>query len=524
MKKKIISIVCSSLFLFITLSATTLVTSEVSTEDVSLQIESFVGGRGIQVYIRNNGVQNATNVSWDIQLSGGLILLGKQASGTLNQILPDKAMTVKIPFLFGVGKTSVTATTSCPQGSADEQTIRACIIGTRVIILPGTSGALTISLEKIATGLIAPTVLTNAGDGTNRLFVAEQTGAIYIIQNETMLPTPFLDLSSKMVNVNPLYDERGLLGMAFHPSYEINGRFFVYYSAPKTGTGIDHEGIIAEYAVSGDPNQADPTSEKIIYRFDEPESNHNGGQLAFGPDGYLYIGLGDGGGAGDQHGTIGNGQNINTSLGKILRIDIDSGAPYTIPADNPFVGVDGLDEIYAIGFRNPYRFSFDQTTGRLFAADVGQDEWEEIDIVENGGNYGWRILEGNHPYDLPLAGTLGINLSSLQSPIYDYSHNVGRTVIGGFVYRGNESPNLNGLYVYGDWSTSFTRADGKLYYLNETISGTWICHEFQLSQDRPLRRFILGFGEDEQRELYVLTTRIFGSFNRSGEVWYITTK
>jgi glucose/arabinose dehydrogenase len=295
------------------------------------------------------------------------------------------------------------------------------------------------------------------------------------------------------------------------------------YSAPKTGTGIDHEGIIAEYAVSGDPNQADPTSEKIICRFDEPESNHNGGQLAFGPDSYLYIGLGDGGGAGDQHGTIGNGQNINTSLGKILRIDIDSGAPYKIPADNPFVGVDGLDEIYAIGFRNPYRFSFDQTTGRLFAADVGQDEWEEIDIVENGGNYGWRILEGNHPYDLPLAGILGINQSSLQSPIYDYSHNVGRTVIGGFVYRGNESPNLNGLYVYGDWNTSFTRADGKLYYLNETISGTWICHEFQLSQDRPLRRFILGFGEDEQVELYVLTTRIFGSFNRSGEVWRITT-
>jgi hypothetical protein len=227
MKKKIISIVCSSLFLFITLSATTLVTCEVSTEDVSLQIESFVGGRGIQVYIRNNGVQNATNVSWEIQLSGGLILLGKQASGTLNQILPDKAMTVKIPFLFGVGKTSVTATASCAEGSADEQTIRARIIGTRIIILPGTSGALTISLEKIATGLIAPTVLTNAGDGTNRLFVAEQTGAIYIIQNGTVLSTPFLDLSSKMVAVNPLYDERGLLGMAFHPSYEINGRFFV---------------------------------------------------------------------------------------------------------------------------------------------------------------------------------------------------------------------------------------------------------------------------------------------------------
>jgi len=523
MKKKSISVICSSIVLLTILSATGLVTPSKSTTEVSLQIEIITGGRGVHTFIRNNGIQNATNVTWSIQLTGGFIIIGKHAEGTLDRILPDKSTTVDIPFIFGIGRTSISATASCTEGSSAEQTIRARIIGTRVVILPGSSGALTVSLECIAKGLKAPTVLTNAGDGSHRLFIAEQTGAIYLIENGTMLPAPFLDLSSKMVKVNPLYDERGLLGLVFHPSYETNGRFFVYYSAPKTGAGIDHEAIIAEYQVSDDPNLADPISEKIIYRIDEPESNHNGGQLAFGSDGYLYIGLGDGGGAGDQHGTIGNGQNINTSLGKILRIDIDSSAPYTIPADNPFVGSDGLDEIYAYGFRNPYRFSFDYATDRLYVADVGQDTWEEIDIVEKGGNYGWRILEGNHPYDLALADDLGINLSTLESPIYDYSHNVGRSIIGGFVYRGNESPTLKGKYVFGDWSTSFTKADGKLYYLNETTPGFWVRSEFVLQPDRSLQRFILGFGLDEQGEIYLLTTRTLGSFIQSGEVWHITT-
>jgi glucose/arabinose dehydrogenase len=523
MRKIIIGIMCGSMIFLASLSAMGLVTTSSSTADVSLQIEIITGGKGVHATIRNNGKQNATNVEWSIKLTGGLVIIGKQAGGTLDRILPDKSTTVDIPFILGIGKTSITATAVCTEGSSDEQTIRACIRGIRVIILPGSSGALTASLERVAKGLKAPTLLTNAGDGSNRVFVAEQTGAIYIIENGNMLPTPFLDLSSKMVKVNSLYDERGLLGLVFHPSYESNGRFFVYYSAPKTGPGIDHEGIIAEYHVSADPNRADPTTEKVIYRFDEPEMNHNGGQLAFGPDGYFYIGLGDGGGAGDQHGDVGNGQNINTSLGKILRIDIDSGTPYKIPSDNPFVGINGLDEIYAYGFRNPYRFSFDYTTDRLFVADVGQDTWEEIDIVEKGGNYGWRILEGNHSYDLALADYLDTNLSTLKPPIFDYSHNVGHSVIGGFVYRGNESPNLKGKYIFGDWSTDFIRADGKLYYLNETTPGVWVRSEFLLKPDCPLKRFILGFGEDEQGEIYMLTTRTFGSFIRSGEVWHITT-
>jgi len=522
MRQKVIGIIFSSMIFFTSLSAIGLVTTSSYTPDVSLQIETITGGKGVHVIIRNNGNQNATNLTWSIQLTGGLVIIGKKADGTLGNILPDESLTVDLPFILGMGKTSITTTVVCNEGSSDELTIHARILGTRLIILPGSTGALKASLKRIVKGLKAPTVLTNAGDGSNRLFVAEQTGAIYIIENGTLLSTPFLDLSSKMIKVIPFYDERGLLGLVFHPSYEINGRFFVYYSAPKSGPGIDHEGIIAEYHVSADPNLADSTSEKIIYRFDEPELNHNGGQLAFGPDGYFYIGLGDGGGAGDQHGEIGNGQNINTSLGKILRIDVDSGAPYTIPSDNPFVGIDGLDEIFAYGFRNPYRFSFDHTTGQLFVADVGQDTWEEIDIVEKGGNYGWRILEGNHPYDLALADILGINLSTLKQPIYDYSHNVGHSVIGGFIYRGNESPNLIGKYVFGDWSSDYFRPEGKLYYLNETTPGVWVRSEFLLKPDRPLRRFILGFGEDEQGEIYMLTTRTFGSFIRSGEVWRIT--
>jgi len=397
-------------------------------------------------------------------------------------------------------------------------------MGVFVRLIPGASDALTARLDLIASALKAPTMLTTAGDGTNRLFVADQPGKIYVIEDGLLWLTPFLDLTSKMVKVNSIYDERGLLGLAFHPDYETNGRFFVYYSGLKTAEGIDHESVIAEYSVSAeDPNLADPSSEKIILRVDQPEPNHNGGQLAFGPDGFLYIGLGDGGGAGDQHGDIGNGQNISTLLGKILRIDVDSTTPYVVPSDNPFVGTEGLDEIYAYGFRNPYRFSFDYATDRLYVADVGQDTWEEIDIVEKGGNYGWRILEGNHPYDLALADDLGINLSTLEPPIYDYSHNVGRSIIGGFVYRGNESPTLKGKYVFGDWSTSFTKADGKLYYLNETTPGFWVRSEFVLQPDRPLRRFILGFGQDEQGEIYLLTTRTFGSFIQSGEVWHITT-
>ena len=490
-------------------------------ESANLQIEVISGGFGVSAFIRNNGNENATNVSWDISIEGGITLFGKNKQGTISIIYQDKSVMVKSPIVFGFGKTVVTVSAESAEGSNAYESMNVKIFGFRTTILPGDTNALTASLELIASKLKAPTLLTNAGDQSNRLFIAEQTGKIKIIENGKLLSTSFLDLSEKMVKVNSLYDERGLLGLVFHPSYETNGRFFVYYSAPKTGTGINHESIIAEYLVSSDPNIADINSEKIIYRVDQPEENHNGGQLAFGSDGYLYIGMGDGGGAGDIHGTIGNGQDINTSLGKILRIDVDSGNPYAIPADNPFVGIDGLDEIYAYGFRNPYRFSFDRETNKLLVADVGQDEWEELDVVEKGGNYGWRIMEGNHPYDPGLAQLLNISIDSLEKPIHEYSHNVGRSIIGGYVYHGNLSTNLKEKYVFGDWSASYFPPNGKLYYLEENETGVWQRFEFALETNKPLKRYIMGFGEDENGEIYMLTTRFLGSIGKTGEVWHI---
>ncbi|MCU0849900.1 MAG: PQQ-dependent sugar dehydrogenase [Candidatus Thermoplasmatota archaeon] len=529
MRKKIVIVLFSVVFLLTSMYvlAAKLPSKQENTSIAGspLEVEVITGGIGIGAVIRNDGDENLTNLSWEIILNGGIVLVGKNTGGTVDLLRSGNTETIKVPFVLGFGKTTITVTINASEGNTSMKTSRARLLGFFVRLIPGDVNALTTTLNRIASGLKAPTMLTTAGDGTNRLFVADQPGKIYIIENDVLLQTPFLDLTSKMVKVNPIYDERGLLGLAFHPNYEINGRFFVYYSGTKTAEGVDHESIIAEYHVSSeDSNIADPLSEIIILRVDQPEPNHNGGQLAFGPEGYLYIGLGDGGGAGDQHGTIGNGQNNNTLLGKILRIDIDSDSPYAIPLDNPFVGTEGLDEIYAFGFRNPYRFSFDSLTGALFVADVGQDKWEEIDLVENGGNYGWRILEGTHLYDPDLAEELNISIESLQPPIYEYSHNVGRSIIGGYVYRGNQSPNLVGCYVFGDWSTDFVKPDGKIYYLTETDPGVWERQEFSFENEKPLKRFILGFGQDESGEIYVVTTRFIGSLLPTGEIWHLTAE
>jgi glucose/arabinose dehydrogenase len=374
-----------------------------------------------------------------------------------------------------------------------------------------------VNFEIIADGLISPVTFANAGDGSNRLFIVDQTGVINIIKNGELLSEPFLDVSEKMVDLMEFFDERGLLGLAFHPDYKNNGRFFIYYSAPTMDENFNHTSIIAEYAVSLENEDiADPDSEQIILTIGQPDFNHDGGQLAFGLDGYLYIGLGDGGGAGDQHGEIGNGQDIETLLGSILRINIDGGGPYSIPPDNPFVGEEGLDEIYAYGLRNPWKFSFDRVTNELFVADVGQNEWEEIDIVVNGGNYGWRIMEGTHFYDEDLLDILGLTLDDLEMPIHEYSHSIGTSITGGYVYRGEEKSLLYGKYVFGDWSTSFLEPDGRIYYLSEDEPDSWNRYEFNLNE--PFGRFVLGFGEDENGELYVLSKTTIGPTGTTGDV------
>jgi len=309
-------------------------------------------------------------------------------------------------------------------------------------------------LVTIASNLVKPVGITNAGDGSGRLFLTLQDGKIMIWNGTQVLATPFLDIDPI---VNSSGSEQGLLGLAFHPDYNTNGYFYVNYT---DNTGGDT--VIARYSVSaGNPNVADPASALKLVEIDQPFSNHNGGQLQFGPDGYLYIGMGDGGSGGDP---FNNGQNPMALLGKMLRIDVDGGgnppdcgggaANYTIPADNPFVDGPGgtCDEIWHMGLRNPWRFTFDRLTGDLFIGDVGQDSWEEVDrqpaASAGGENWGWRCYEGKHPYNTQGCGPL----NSYDRPILEYSHAVGCSITGGYVYRGPAMPGLGqGMYVYADY-------------------------------------------------------------------------
>ena len=410
-----------------------------------------------------------------------------------------------------------------------------------------TQGDLSLDLEPVASGLAAPTSLTHAGDGTGRLFVTDQPGKIRIIQNGVLLPTPFLDLKAlgEVVTVNPGYDERGVLGLAFHPNYAQNGRFFVRYSKPRTGVSGEpcfgtgrgcHEEILAEYHVSaGDPNVADPTG-TILFRVDKPQFNHDGGAVFFGPDGYLYFGLGDGGGANDgladvppSHGPNGNAQNIDVPLGKILRINVDSGSPYAVPADNPFVGGPGLDEIYAYGFRNPYTFSFDDGpggTGQLIVADVGQNLYEEIDLVAKGGNYGWVKREGKHCFDPfnPNTPPPTCDTTGLIDPVAEFDHTVGIAVVAGFVYRGVWPPVAQGKYIFGDFSTSFGAPNGHMFYIDPAEDWSAIKRVRLGADNHPLNLFVKGIGRDESGEMYLLTSAVLGPTGTTGAVWHIAVR
>lgn len=331
-----------------------------------------------------------------------------------------------------------------------------------------------------------PVDLQHAGDGTNRLFVVEQRGVISVFENDpgAASKTTFLDIQDR---VDDSSNEEGLLGLAFHPDYENNGYFYVNYTA----TGPDRT-LISRFKVSAnDPNMAEPDSEVVIITIPKPFSNHNAGQLAFGPnDGYLYITTGDGGSGGDPQG---NGQNRQTLLGSILRIDVNSTAPglnYSIPPTNPFVGnTQGYrEEIYAWGVRNPWRMSFDPVTGWLWAADVGQNAYEEIDIIENGKNYGWNIMEGNHCYNPPT----GCDTAGLTLPVWEYSHNLGNSVTGGYVYRGPGVPDLVGKYIYADFGSGRIWAlayDGVNPAVNNQLIDTSL--------------LIASFGVDQNQELYI---------------------
>ncbi len=358
-----------------------------------------------------------------------------------------------------------------------------CSDGSEVGGMPGSDPgpAESVRLERVATGLDNPLFLTSP-PGDARLFVVEQPGRIRIIQNGQLLDTPFLDLTGRISSGG----ERGLLGLAFHPDYARNGRFFVNYTDPNGDTRI------VRFRASADPNRADAASATPILAIPQPFSNHNGGMTAFGPDGKLYIGMGDGGSGGDPQG---NGQNLGTLLGAMLRIDVDGAAPYSIPADNPLVGTPGArPEIWAYGLRNPWRFSWDRDTGTLFTADVGQNRWEEINAVPAraaGLNYGWNRLEGTHCFRDESCERAGTTL-----PVIEYNHDDGCSVTGGYVYRGRQVPSIQGQYFYADFCGGWVHS--------VRVDGTSVsaAREWEFGD---IGR-ILSFGEDAAGELYVLSS------------------
>ncbi len=341
-----------------------------------------------------------------------------------------------------------------------------------------------IALELVANDFSHPVAVRHAGDGSGRLFVVEQDGRIAVVEDGTVRGEPFLDIVSQVQSGG---NEQGLLGLAFHPDFEENGFFFVDYTHDAAGSGPDVTRV-SRFTVSvEDPNLADPGSEVVLLQFDQDFSNHNGGDLQFGPDGYLYIATGDGGSARDPNARA---QNLGSLLGKLLRIDVDGGRPYAVPPDNPFVDVHtARPEIWAYGLRNPWRFSFDRKTGDLFIGDVGQNEVEEIDFqpaANTGGeNYGWSCMEGDSQVDFnPCDGSL------LTAPILVYNHQLGCSVTGGYRYRGAITE-MNGRYVFGDFCS------GRIWFASES-GGEWNAEEWA---DTGIS--ISSFGEDETGELYV---------------------
>jgi glucose/arabinose dehydrogenase len=342
-------------------------------------------------------------------------------------------------------------------------------------------GDVSIRLEPVASGLSQPLFATHAGDGSGRLFIVEKGGRVKILRDGALLGTPFLDIAGRVTNIS----EMGLLGLAFHPGFAENGRFFVNYA---TEEGGPRRTVVAEFEVDpSNPDRANENGERILLSYEQPAQNHNGGMLAFGPDGFLYIGTGDGGGGGDPSG---HGQDRSTPHGNILRIDVDRGDPYAIPPENPFMGEAGVvEEIWAYGLRNPWRFSFDRFTGQLYVGDVGQNAWEEINLVSRGDNLGWRIMEGNQCYPPGTA----CDPTGLTPPVLDYPHPLGRSVTGGYVYRGDRETSLWGSYVYGDFIT------GRVWALAPGPGQSWT-NRLLIETGRS----ISSFGEDEDGELYLV--------------------
>lgn len=401
-------------------------------------------------------------------------------------------------------------------------------------------------------GLVSPVGVIAIPDNSKRLAILDQAGQVWITdENGTKSSTPLIDVASKMVRLNANYDERGLLGLAFHPEFKSNGRFFIYYQLPPR-TGGPAAGVlwnnlsrVSEFKTSAaNPNIADMASEKVLLEWDDPQSNHNGGTIEFGPDRFLYIAIGDGGAANDvAPGHVedwypvnagGNAQNVEANLfGKILRIDVNVGIPYGIPQDNPFVNKLGRDEIYAYGFRNPFRFSFDMGgSHQLYAGDAGQVLYEEVSIVKKGGNYGWNVKEATHCFnaadnktELPSCPSVDVFGIPLTDPIIEMNNfqnpkgGKATTIIGGNVYRGNKIRGMDGKYIFGTYSQGPGTPNGELFVASPAGSGLWSFEELNLkSYPNDLGYFLKGFGQDRKGEIYLTVSSMGGPSGNTGKV------
>ncbi len=410
-------------------------------------------------------------------------------------------------------------------------------------------GAGPASLKLMAEGLVSPMVLVSVPDGSGNRVIVDQIGTAHILGKDDKLAEElFLDLRPKMTALRQGFDERGFLGLAFHPKFKENRKFYVYYSGPvraETPEKWDHCSHIAEYVVDAkNPRKAVPESERIIMQIDQPSFNHNGGRLAFGPDGYLYIGLGDGGAGNDKgigHGPKGNGQDKNNILGKILRIDVDGKKPYGIPQDNPFAKGGGKPEIYAYGIRNPWGISFDQGGKReLFAADVGQGMFEEVNIIVKGGNYGWNLREGMigfnpanpiKPPETPAAKAE--DGGAFIDPIVAYKNRAGNpgpadikgtSVTGGHVYRGKALPELVGKYVFADWTRNPGVADGVVLVATRPANGNgpWALEAMTIANNGgKVGGYITAMGQDADGEIYVMACGRNAVTGTTGKVYKI---
>jgi glucose/arabinose dehydrogenase len=413
-----------------------------------------------------------------------------------------------------------------------------------------------IGLKLITEGIGAPMALAPIPDGSGRLLLAEQSGVIHLLDRDGKRAGQlFLDLRHQMVAINKGMEERGLLGLALHPQFKSNRKFYVVYSAPLRTNAPpqwDHAERLSEFKATGpDFTSADPASERVLLQIDEPDWNHNSGRIAFGPDGFLYLSAGDGGAFNDVgdvqrgrgHPPEGFGQRLDTLLGKVLRLDVDRGNPYGIPKDNPYAdGKQGLPEIFAYGLRNPWGMSFDRGGKRhLILADVGQDRWEEINVIVNGGNYGWRLREGfdgfdpNAPRSAPTnAVTVGADGKPFVDPVLTYKTLRGRgtdadsfgvTVTGGHVYRGKAMPGLAGKYIFADWSRSMGIPDGTLLVATipsgNAAGARWTVEPLAMKEfpNGRIKSFIWALGEDAEGELYILANGLNSAFGTRGKVF-----